>query len=146
MITFPDTTLREIEEVCDVGALLEPLISNGWSVQDFKDFLGSSKLKAIKDGGILGFFLYEPMSDSVEVHAFVLPQHRNRSMSVLRAFKAYLMGDLRFRKIVTTVTGDYGHLVRFLKMIGFQPTNVEEEVVIKTSGVFNVTYLECVKE
>ena len=146
MYTFPKTTFHEMEESYDFDPVIKPLVGNGYNVEDFKEFLNTSNLCSIKDSKILGFFLYEPMGDSVEVHAFVLPLYRNRSMSILRAFRAYLTDDLGFNKIVTTVTGDYEHLVRFLKMIGFSVTNIEVDAITKDSGIFNVTYLEYVKE
>ena len=147
MFTFPIITFKEVEVLHNYDSVLEPLISNGWNIVEYKEFLEFSELRAIMDDKeFLGFFLCEPMSDSIEVHAFVLPEHRNRSKSVLEAFKAYLVGDLGFLCIKTTVTGDFEPLVRFLKMLDFKVTNIEYGVVTKGTGIFGATYLEYVKE
>lgn len=147
MYTFPITTLPELEADYNIDPILETLISNGMNVPEFKELLKTSELRAIVgDEKTLGFFLCEPVERSVETHAFVWPQHRNRSKRILEAFKAYLTEDLGYDSIKTTVTGDFEPLVRFLKMMGFTITDVHLGVVTKGTGIFKATYLEYVKE
>lgn len=143
---FHEISYKDALEGYDLAGLLEPLLNGGYSLHEFKEYLSrSALLESINHKGS-GFFLYEPMGDSVEVHAFIPPHSRKLSTGLLRALMGYFTQDMGFSYITTTVTSDYEYLVRFLKILGFKVSGVETGTVVKPTGVFNATYLIYTKE
>ncbi|QDH46544.1 hypothetical protein LAh9_142 [Aeromonas phage LAh_9] len=146
--TFNKTTIHELQKTLNLEEVITPLLTDSISFEEVLNELSSIQLISVtaeKDNP-LGFFLYEPMGDSVETHAFIPVCNRNRSMAILRAFRGYLTGVCGFNRIYTTVTGDFSYIVRALGMIGFKQFFKEGGIVPKNGTLYDLYHLEYIKE
>ena len=145
MISFHPTTLSQAMEKYDYTPILKSLRINEVGVDDVCSHLSNTPLmEAIDyDGTYLGMLSVEPLEElEVEVHAYVLPEHRNRSKELLGAFKEALFTLTPFTSIRTTVTGDFKPLVRFLGFIGFDLVGVRHGVVNKGGQSYDLFVLQ----
>ena len=149
MITFHKTTIEEVMTLGDFEELFKKMRINGMEVVDIISHLQRIPLmKACDyDGSFLGMLSVESSEAfEVEVHAYVLPEHRKRSKELLGAFKEALFTMTPFTSIKTSVTGDFKPLVRFLGFIGFEVVGVDRGVINKGSQTYDMFYLKTYKE
>lgn len=149
MISFHPITLDKAMEKYDFTTIFETLRINEGEVIDITSYLSKIPLMEALDydGTFLGMLSVEPSEAfEVEVHAYVLPEHRKRSKDVLKAFKEALFTLTPFTSIKTSVTGDYKYIVRFLGFIGFRVVGINKGVINKGGQTYDMFYLKTDKE
>lgn len=145
MISFYPVTLEEVLTYEGVDEVFESLridgVERGHILSSLKD---ASLMKVVdEEGKGLGFLSVTPYGDDgVEVHAYLLPKCRNRSKSVLRAFKEAVFTLTPFTTIRTSVTGVFRPLVRFLSFIGFRLVGVKHDAFTKDGISYPMYFLE----
>lgn len=148
MYTFHLTTLEEVMREHDFTEVFESLRINEVSVEGICTYLENNKLmKIVSEGGVFcGFFSVEQCDwHEVEVHAYIIPGHRQKSKGILKSFAEAIFTLTPFTVIKTSVTSDHQHLVRFLKMMGFIDVEVQYNSVNKGGQTFNATTLKLYK-
>ena len=144
--SFKSINLDLVKSKINLEEVITPILTDDVDFEIVISELEKIKLIGVYNGeDLLGFFLYEPMGDSVETHAFIPTIHRNRSMGILRAFRDYLVGSCGFNRIYTTVTGDFSYIVKVLKIIGFKQFFEESGIVPKRGTLYNLYHLEYIK-
>lgn len=137
---FKKVNLDDVEKSVDLYSILGPLLNNGYDVEGMKDYLREVDLYSSKS--ISGFLSCEYLGGCVEVHAFINKSSRVGSINLLKCFRDFVLKKYDCNTILTSVTGDYEYLVRFLGFIGFKVVCVEKGSVVKTSGTYDITYLK----
>ena len=142
MISFHPVKVSQMEKLYPI---IESVCINGMGLDEALSYLSNTPLMEITghDGTSLGMLSVEPYGAlGVEVHAYVLPEHRKRSKELLEAFKEAIFTLTPFTTIRTTVTGDFKPLVRFLSFIGFRVVGINKGVVSKSGMVHDLYVLE----
>lgn len=104
--------------------------------------LKSSQLFALYKGEVLiGFYSLDFSTDSVEAHAYVLPEYRKYSVSVLRFIIAS-----QSKTITTSVYGTHCHVLKFLTRAGFVVTDTLNDALVKHNKSWPVWLLKLIKE
>lgn len=149
MITFHPTTLDEMRKLGDYDSIFKSVCINEEEGSSVPSYLyNASLMKAVDfNGEPLGMLSVEPLRElGVEVHAYVLPNHRKRSKELLGAFKEALFTLTPITYIQTSVTGDFKPLVRFLSLLGFDLITVERGAISKKGQIHDLFVLQTIKE
>lgn len=145
MFLFFPTTLEVVMHKYDYTEIFESLRINEVGVEEIYTFLKRNSLMrvATPEGTFCGFFsLVELGEGEVDVHAFIVPEHRNKTKEILQGFAEALFILTPYTSIRTMVTSDYQPLVRFLHMIGFETVKTLPNSVKKESGIYDATVLK----
>lgn len=148
MFLFFPTTLDIVMRKYDYTSIFESLRINEMGVEEIFAFLQRNMLMRVAtvDGEFCGFFSLEDCEEGeIEVHAFIVPEHRNKTKEILEGFAEAIFILTPFTSIRTIITGDHQPLVRFLRMIGFETVEVLPNSVKKESGTYDATILKLKK-
>lgn len=93
-------------------------------------------------GSIIGYFSvdYNCVPGYVECHAYIYPESRRHSVKALKALTDFLH-NLGHR-IQTSVLGNFPHVLKLLKSIGFSITEVEDSAFTKNGISYPVFHLK----
>lgn len=106
------------------------------------EILSKSQFFYLYEGDLcIGFFSQEDRGDSVEAHAYILPEHRRHSLAALR----YIIFK-QDKDITTSVYGTHPHVLKFLKRVGFQVTDTLVDALVKNGKTYPVWVLKLSKE
>lgn len=134
-------SLGRLEEVEVSDELFSGVINDEQSVEDVRNRLSSLPLVIVRDGEeVCGFASLEVVNDDyIESHIFLYPHKRKFSVKLVR-----LLIDLIWKtgKIpLTSVTGDFPHIIRFLEICGFDTIKVDKNSVKKNGQTYDRFFL-----
>lgn len=122
--------------------MFEGLYANGNTFETYEEYLNAQPIFMLfKDEQFSGFFTMSPVeNERVEIHLYILPKGRTQSMRVMRTVIDFTLSKKRIP--ITTVSGDYPHIIRCLKMLGSEVVKVDKDVVNKNGNLYDLYYLE----
>lgn len=137
------SSVKEAFSHTDFLAVLDKLLLEGMSREDVHSYFSSSSIsfyKVLKNGTLVGFYTLEDVGDcQCESHAYVFEQNRQSSMDFLKLIISEV-GKMKMT-LLTSVTGDYPHVLRLLKMLGFSVVREDKGVVHRNGGTFSLFHL-----
>lgn len=123
------------EMLCDeeMVLMLETMLVDGNTIDSVKHYLRENvtSYALTKDESTIGYFTKQQSEYGgfMECHAYIYPSKRRYSIRALKAIVEYIKGS--GFGVHTSVIGNFPHVVRTLKSIGFFVLRVEENAFTK---------------
>lgn len=139
--TFEDVPLNE-----EVMGMFQGLYHEGAGFEEYVNHLSNRTLVIVKDKGKFQGFatldIKEP--NYVEGHLYFPANTRRYTVKTMK--ELIKMTQELGRVPYTSVSSDYPHIKRCLELLGFRVVKVEENVMRKSSGSYDLIHLELLKE
>lgn len=129
--------------------VLETVLPDGATIEDAKGYLLEhcpEMFRVFHSDEAIGYFISEKTDEEglMECHAYFYPSQRKYSVRGLKAIVEYNRG--RGCEVYTSVLGNFPHVVRVLKSIGFSIMKVEDSVFTKKGIPYPIFHLRSNKE
>ena len=110
----------------DLSNLLYSTKDDRYTEQDCIESIKHSQIYLTLTGEtVIGFYTIDPLENSVEAHAYILPSQRKHSLSVLR----HIINT--YPNIETSVYGTHVHVLKFLLKKNFVVKETLEDALVK---------------
>lgn len=143
MIEIKQAEMNKILLDPKMTAMLEKVLVDGVSVGEAHSYLRdwASSFELLINDSIIGYFTVQHSENPgyAEAHAYVFPESRRYSTHCLKAIVAYLQ-NLGY-KVQTSVLGNFPHVLRTLKAIGFSVIGVEDSAFTKEGISYPIFHL-----
>ena len=122
------TTPNEMLSNPEIKDMLPSLSAEEFPVEEMIKCISTMDVYRVGD---IGFLIIRDshITGCKECHAYFFPSQRNKSIKGLKAIVDFVKHQ--GYNVYTTVTGDFPHVLRLLKMIGFSVIEVEENALTK---------------
>ena len=143
MVTIKCANKENVLEDPEMVEMLKGVLSDGVSTSVAINYLRQKCdiYEVCTNEVAIGYFTSEKINDSgfMECHAYIYPDKRKYSIRALKAIVEY--NRERGCGVHTSVLGNFPHVLRILKSIGFSITKVEDSAFTKEGILYPIFHL-----